>query len=417
MDAPDRFVRDEMSLDTRRISAWLVQAGLDALPVEQLMAGFCERLNGAGLRIARANVATSTLHPLLRAYGYTWDRRGGNTESLAFAHSDQLNAAWLESPFAFMLANDLTYLRRPLTGPKAKLDFPVLKEFRDDGLTDWYGAAFSFGLDAVVDDKVLVGLICSLSSDRPDGFASSDLVLLEQLLPTLALAVKSIAVHEMSRGLLTTYLGADAAARVLSGTIMRGSTQSVHAVLYYADLRGFTTLADVTPTEELIGMLDDYLECMAKPVEQRGGQVMKFLGDGLLATFGVGAVQPPDVCATALDAAREAMSLVAALNARRRDAGKPVMEIDLALHLGDVLYGNVGSDSRLDFTVIGPAVNEASRIETLCKKLDRNLLISESFAAAATGCAGQLISLGHHPLRGVREPVELFTLAEGGCCA
>lgn len=417
MDAADRFARHEMTLDARRISAWLIDAGLAARPIDQLMSGFCERLNGAGLRIARVNVATSTLHPMLRALGFTWDRRHGETESFRFTHSDGVSQAWLDSPYAYMLANDITYLRRPLTGPKAQFDFPILKELRDEGLTDWCGAAFSFGLDAAVDGAGTIGLICSLSSDRDGGFAASDLVLLEQLLPTLALAVKSVAVQDMSRGLLTTYLGADAAARVLSGTIQRGSVQSVHAVLYYADLRAFTTQADTTPTEELVTLLDDYLDCMVRPVEKRGGQVLKFLGDGLLATFGVGALQPPDVCATALDAAQEAMDLVAALNRKRQGEGKPVMELDLALHLGEVLYGNVGSDDRLDFTVIGPAVNEASRMEALCKDLGQNLLISESFADSATGCRSRLTSLGRHSLRGVREPVELFTLAGEGCCA
>ena len=157
-------------------------------------------------------------------------------------------------------------------------------------------------------------------------------------------------------------------------------------------------------------MLDDYLECMARPIVENGGQVLKFLGDGLLATFDLSDKTDDSICRDSLDAALEALQRTDELNAAREAEGKPTMGIDVALHLGDVLYGNVGAYDRLDFTVIGPAVNEASRIESLCDSIGRRLLVSNTFAEAATQCTGRLLSLGAHQLRGLDRAQELFTL-------
>jgi adenylate cyclase len=186
--------------------------------------------------------------------------------------------------------------------------------------------------------------------------------------------------------------------------------QSVEAVLFYTDLRGFTALADVTPGAELIGLLDECFECMVEPVVQRGGEVLKFLGDGLLAAFAVIAHDRDAACAAALDAAVEALALIERLNVRRRAEGRQAIALDISLHIGTVQYGNVGTATRLDFTVIGPAVNEASRIERLCEPLGHHLLASQQFAAAAVSSRSRLASLGRHQLRGVREATELFGL-------
>jgi adenylate cyclase len=186
-------------------------------------------------------------------------------------------------------------------------------------------------------------------------------------------------------------------------------------VLFYADLRGFTGLADTMPGRDVIGLLDDCFDCMARPVVKRGGEILKFMGDGLLAAFAANraAVERAAVCSTALDAATEALALIDVLAAARRTAGRRAADLDIALHIGNVLYGNVGTDARLDFTVIGPAVNEAARIEFLCKSLGHNLLVSQAFAAAAGANRERLVSVGRHRLRGVREETELFALAPG----
>lgn len=412
MDTVVRRVLPDLSQEIIRLNKWLITVGLSSMPFEQIVEQLAERLNAAGLRLARFHVSTSTLHPMVRAYGFTWDGHNGLVAAASFAHSDIPGDGWRKSPFAYMLSNNKDRLRRHLTGPQAQLDFPVLEEFRDQGLTDWYSAAFSYGMGADLDELGTIGLICSASTDRPDGFTDADITMLDQVLPVMALAFKGTATFQISHTLLTTYLGADPAQRVLRGAVQRGSVQSLEAVLFYADLRGFTQLADSTPIADLVSMLDDYLECMAGPVERRGGEVLKFLGDGLLATFGLGDKRRSDVCRTALDAGAEALESVVALNEARAAAGKPTMKLDLALHLGEVMYGNVGTNQRLDFTVVGPAVNEAARIEALCKELGRNLLISQNFQAAATQCRHRLISVGRHQLRGVRDTTELFTIGD-----
>jgi adenylate cyclase len=216
----------------------------------------------------------------------------------------------------------------------------------------------------------------------------------------------------MGQGLLEAYLGTDPAARVLAGTVRRGEVLDVEAVLFYADLRSFTPLADTLPGRDLLALLDGCFDCMARPLTRLGGEILKFMGDGMLAIFRTDDRRRAETCTAALAAASEALDLMDLLAARRREAGQATPGLDIALHVGTVQYGNVGTDTRLDFTVIGPAVNEAARIEALCGPLGRPLLVSQAFAAAASASRQHLVSLGRHQLRGVREETELFTLAD-----
>jgi adenylate cyclase len=218
--------------------------------------------------------------------------------------------------------------------------------------------------------------------------------------------------HTIASGLLKAYLGDDAGQRVHAGAVERGSVERIRAVLWYADIRAFTTLAEATPGEVVIELLDEVFEALTASLRLRGGQVLKFLGDGMLAIFPFEDAIAEQVCRQALDAAAEAMRAVDRLNAERRGAGKPIAAVDLALHLGEVLYGNLGAVDRLDFTVIGPAVNEAARLEALCEPLGRKVLVSAELAAAVDdSCC--LVPLGHHTLRGVREPREIYGLELG----
>jgi adenylate cyclase len=195
--------------------------------------------------------------------------------------------------------------------------------------------------------------------------------------------------------------------RILGGQVRQGTAQQLSAAIMIADLRGFTGVADRTPAERLVAGLNEHLGAVVEAVERHSGQVLKFLGDGLLAVFSLAARPAEAACADALAAAQEALAANAAVNARRATTGEPPLALDIALHLGDVMYGNVGSVRRLDFTVIGPAVNEASRIEALCEPLGCHLLTSAAFARA---CPRSLRSQGRHALRGVARPQELFTL-------
>ena len=200
--------------------------------------------------------------------------------------------------------------------------------------------------------------------------------MIEAVLPAVSLAIVSDAEHTMAAGLLAAYLGSDAGRRVHAGVVERGSVESIRAVLWYADIRGFTPFADATPGPVLIEMLDDIFETLAAALRPHGAEVLKFLGDGMLASFAFVDATCNETCGRALDAAAEAMRELDRLNADRARIGKPIAVVDLALHLGEVLYGNVGAVDRLDFTVIGPAVNEVARIETLCEPLGRKVLVS-----------------------------------------
>ena len=257
-----------------------------------------------------------------------------------------------------------------------------------------------------------IGIGYSFATDVPAGFSDDDLVLMRAVLPAVSLALMTHGGHMIASGLLKAYLGGDAGRRVHAGAVERGSVESVRAVLWYADIRGFTPIADTTPGLIVIELINAIFETLTASLRRRGGQVLKFLGDGMLATFPFVDATRDETCSQAIDAAAEAMEGVDRLNAARQEAGKPIAVVDLALHLGEVLYGNVGAVDRLDFTVIGPAVNEVARIETLCEPLGRKVLISAELASVV-GESGRLEPLGYHTLRGVRDPRKIYALDLG----
>ncbi len=397
---------------------WLADAGLRNLPLEEMVDGFSRRLNDSGVPIARLFVGMNTLHPLVRARSLIWDRLRGPSTHFEFQHSEIDAAIVRQSPFAAMLRDGVSERRLRLDGPAAPDDAPVFEELREDGMTEWLGSVFPFGERVfqiggpeAAERASELGLVVSLATDRAGGFSAAHLDALRAVLPLFALAVKAATMSGVGQGLLEAYLGSDPARRVLAGSVRRGEVQSVEAVMLYADLRAFTPLADTLPGNELVTLLDGCFDCMVRPVNRHGGEVLKFLGDGLLAIFRIDERRRAEICASALAAASEALDLMDMLASTRKEQGKPTPGLDVALHVGTVQYGNVGTDARLDFTAIGPAVNEAARIEVLCKELGQPLLMSEAFASAATSSRAHLVSLGHHRLRGVREDTELFGLA------
>ncbi len=395
--------------DIQEISDWLVQQGLRTAEFDVLFGGFCQQLRDAGVPLWRGQAGMRTLHPSIESITYTW-RPETAVESAEYYYSDVDSEEFLKSPFQHMLKTEVRRLRLALDDGKTS-EFPILNEFRAAGATDYYARFIEFDFG---EESRRGGVITSWTTDRAGGFSDGDIATLDRLLPRLGLSLKATLTHQFAVNLLDTYVGRDAGRRIRSGEIRRGHAEIIRAVVWYADLRGFTALTDTVPTDELQATLDEYFNCMVYPLMGRGGQVLKFIGDGLLATFDLENAGKDSVCREALDSAVEALDLVKRLNAERSAAGQPVMELDLALHLGDVLYGNVGALDRQDFTVIGPAVNEASRIEDQCERLGRNILLSETFAAAAAQCSDRLMSLGRHTLRDIRAPQELFTVKDEG---
>jgi adenylate cyclase len=400
------------------VAAWLADAGLRNLPLEELVDGFARRLVALGVPAARIFVGMNTLHPMVRARSLIWDRATGPAQHFEFQHTDIDAPMIQDSPFATMLRKGVTEQRYDLAAPNPAWNTPVFDELRAAGMSEWLGVMFPFGELAPnvpgssgTEAAGELWLVCSLTTDQAGGFADPQVATLRAMLPLFALAVKATTMRSIGQDLLASYLGTDPAARVFDGTVRRGEVQGVEAVLFFSDLRDFTGLADTLPGSELIALLNDSFDCQVRPVTRRGGEILKFLGDGLLAIFPTDRRRRDEACALALTAASEALDLMDQLAASRQAAGKPTPGLDIALHVGTVQYGNVGTDARLDFTVIGPAVNEAARIEFLCKELGHNLLVSRAFAAAAGRGREHLVSLGHHRLRGVREVTELFTLA------
>jgi adenylate cyclase len=400
------------------ITDWLAEAGLRSLSLDDIVDGFARRLNEAGVPVTRVFAGTNTVHPMVRARSLIWDRATGLGTRFEFHHVEIDAPILQQSPFAPMIRHGIAERRYDLTSPKPEHEVPLFEELRTAGMTDWLGRVFPFGalspqIGGPADPERVdeLWLVCSLTTDRPGGFTDSHIAALREVLPVFALAAKATTMPLVHEGLLAAYLGRDPATRILAGTVQRGEVQGVEAVLFFTDLRGFTALADTLPGRELIGLLDDCFDCMVRPVTARGGEVLKFLGDGLLAIFRIEDRPRAETCAMALEAAKEALALMAGLAETRRGRSLPTPDLDIALHVGHVNYGNVGADARLDFTVIGPAVNEASRIERLCDELGRHLVMSQSFARAADASRHELVSLGRHRLRGVREETELFGLA------
>ena len=387
------------------LSDWLIVQGLGMPDPTELHASFCDRVAELGVPLLRGFVAVRTLHPRVDAVSYIW-RRGLAPMRQLLERSG--TPEWQQSPFSFVLENRLSVWRYRFD-EKAPVQFPILDEFRAAGATDYFIKLVAFQIGTSTEPS---GMLTSWLTDRPGGFSQRDFAILIRLLPRYALAAKALLARQIAVNVLDTYVGHDAGQRILAGEIKRDHLDTLNAVIVYPDLRDFTEVSDRTPNDKIAPMLDAYFEVMVNPVVANGGQVLKFMGDGCLMIFRLNGADRAEVCAHALNAVAEMRTRTRQLNAKRRAAGEEIMELDIALHLGDVLYGNVGAADRLDFTVVGPAVNEASRIEPLCKRLGRTVLVSETFARAATNCAHRLESVGRHELRGVREPQELFALRE-----
>jgi adenylate cyclase len=310
---------------------------------------------------------------------------------------------WKSTGFYHLLETGAHEVRRRI-GFDDPADFYTLDKLKEQGHTDYLAFVQRFPREAVVGE--MDAIFSHWTTREPGGFSEDCCGALRRLVPTLALGIKCVSLSRIAETLVETYLGKDAGRRVLQGRITRGMAERISAVLWFSDLRGFTTLADAIEPGEIIPLLNDYAGAVISAVHEAGGHVLKLIGDGMLAIF-----QTPDAASKALLAARGMRRRSAELSARRQAEGRAFTTVRLGLHVGDVFYGNIGSDERLDFTVVGPAVNEVSRIVSMCRSVDRNLLASAEFVAA-TPAADQLrfASVGRFALRGVRRAQELFTL-------
>jgi adenylate cyclase len=388
------------------LAAWIAEAGLAGQTETALVTGFCERVVARGVDLARATVLVDTLHPIYEGRVVFW-RRGGEIRFTEYGPSDTGDAAesWRRSPLHHLFNSGGTLLRRRIT-PESTLEFPLFADLAAEGMTEYVALVSRIAAEGVIGNMDCI--YSSWVTDAPDGFRDQDVVFIERLMPLLALAVKSMSLARIAGTLVETYLGRDAGRRVLSGRIARGVADRIDAVLWFSDLRSYTRIADAAAPEHIIPLLNDYAGAVISAIHDAGGDVLKLMGDGTLAIFTNGG--RGEACRAALAAADAARGAVAALNLRRDAGGLPTTDFYLGLHVGDVFYGNVGSEARLDFTVVGPAVNEVSRIAAMCRSVDQPVLLSSAFAEAIGEADGRFVSVGRYALRGVGRPQHLYTI-------
>lgn len=393
------------------LTEWIIAQGLAGTPVDVILNGFCDRLVAVGVSILRVNLTFRAYHPEFGALSFRW-RRGADMTREAYGHTAQSPRDWVESPFYHLLAQDGDDMLARLDDPAETLDFPVFDDFRAEGVTAYYAAKITFspqqGTLASDPEDPGPGMIISFTDDAPGGFSEHDLALVRAVLPPLGLTLKSVSTYQMTQDLMATYLGSDAGRRVLSGDIVRGTVDRIEAVILYFDLSGFTKLSEALPGPEIIELLNMYFGAVVPLVQDRGGNVLKFMGDGMLAIFAKDSV--PDTEAVAVDAICAIRDAVTEISTARSAAGLAGTGCTMAAHAGEVLYGNIGAPTRLDFTVIGPAVNTAARINAMSAALDQPIVIGARVARPLLTRRTDLVSLGQYRLRGVSERQELFTL-------
>jgi len=403
------FADDTVSAEQRRdqtvakdipLVNWVVRDAWMSKSSRDLVMRFSDAMIAAGFPLWRLRLLVRTLNPLLYALIYTWQRDCDEVTVFEISHENLQSEQYRNSPFALVI-NGEGGVRRRLEGPNVRLDFPILEDLVAEGATDYVAMPLRFS-DGQLN-------ILTLVSDRPGGFSTEALGQIYEILPTLSRLFESHALRLSSATLLRTYLGSDAGQRVMDGLVKRGDGEDIHAAIWITDLRESTALAASLSREDYLSLLNRYFDSVAGAVLDHGGEVLKFIGDSVLAIFAIDDPdqKEPEACARALAAAAEASRQIAAVNEERAADGAPALGFGIGLHRGDLTYGNVGTSKRLDFTVIGSAVNEASRIESLSKTLNRQILISAAFRESVPD---SLISLGHHSLRGVTGEREIFGL-------
>lgn len=379
------------------VARWFVTEAFRIADTGTLVAEAAEQLVRSGIPLYRLAYFQRTLHPEFMGKGYFW-RRGRGIEVVNAAHSLLQDADYLDNPLPLVYDRQKTIrVRLEQVEPQA----PILRQLKSEGATDYVALPLIFSnghVDAL-----------SVVSDKPGGFSMTDLDRMYQLQFAFTRIVETHSLRDTAVNLLDAYVGRAAGQRILAGEVRRGDGQTIEAVIWYCDLRGFTRASDSLPRDAVIALLNDYFDAMGAVVTESGGEILKFMGDGMLAIFPVSSPNARAETATrAARAAAAAADSILVLNRCRAAIDEPVVRFGLALHIGEVMFGNIGASRRLDFTVIGPAVNYAARLEKLCSLLDRRVLLSQAFAALLP--PGEAMPLGEHAMKDIAEPQPVFGL-------
>jgi len=381
--------------DIKSIVDWLVAGARSTMQAHQLVAELCDRLVECGIPLWRVAVFVRTLHPQIMGRRFIW--RAGAGVDVREAPFDLIETAEFRgSPVAQVYASGMP-VRRRLADADCPIDFPMLRELQDEGVSDYLASPLLF-----TDGDIH---LATWTTRQPGGFTDAQIEGIESIIVPFARVAEIRALRRTAANLLDTYVGNNAGEHILAGAIRRGHAEAIYAAIWLSDMRGFTLLADRVPPQNLLELLNEYFDCQVPAILEHGGEVLKFMGDGLLAIFPIGSdSDPSEVCARALAAAYEARGNVAALNQPRRPQ-IGVVRFGLALHIGKVLYGNIGASSRLDFTCIGPAVNLAARLEKLAGKLGRVIVATQEFARH---CGANFKPLGKFSLAGFGSEQTVF---------
>jgi adenylate cyclase len=383
----------------RPIVDWLVDGARSAPRPDEVLAQLCERLVEVGIPLWRVGVFVTTLHPDLIGRSFIW--RLGSQVIVSEASFGLLDTDdYRTSPIVAVYATGQP-IRRRVADRDCRDDFPVLQEFRAEGITDY--AAFPL----LFTDGTVHAVTCS--TRQPDGFTDEQFAGLEAIIGPLTRVAEIRALRRTAGNLLNTYVGNQTGERILAGKIRRGHVEAIRAAIWLSDMRGFTTLTERLPPQALVDLLNRYFDCQVPPILEHGGEVLKFMGDGLLAIFPLTDDSASAVCHSALACARDVATRIEALAAPAGGESADVIRFGLALHAGQVMYGNIGGGNRLDFTCIGPAVNLAARLEKVAAKLGQKIVASAEFAGYFPG---DFAPLGEFSVAGFAAPQMVFGLAE-----
>lgn len=380
----------------RKIIDWLVTETRDERFIDNIFVRMCQRLRNEGVPVARASLHFRTLHPQWLGARILWRTGLAEAKIDTFGYGVEKTPQFRNSPVNEIFSGAIE-VRKNL---EAMRDGDGHHQFYDELIRDGLTEYIAWPMEHTLGKRH----IATFASDRPGGFSNEHIAFLQDLLPALTLVTEIRLKNILARTLLETYVGPHASGQILAGATTRGSGATVGAAILICDLRDFTTISDQWPRDDVIELLNGYFDAMSEPIEKHGGEILKFMGDGMLAIF---PLTDPMACRNLLTAIKEADAAVAALNEENAREGREVLRYGIGVHVGDVMYGNIGSRRRLDFTVIGPAVNVASRLESLTKEIKRPVLFSRAFVEMAS-CKEGMESLGAFPLRGLGEPVDVF---------
>jgi adenylate cyclase len=394
MNAPPDI--DPIAAHSDSVVYWLTNETRGERFIDNIFAELCLRIQRAGLPVKRATLHFLIHHPQWLGARIMWADGMREAELARVDYDVQETSEYIGSPANEILDGAAEVRENLERDPVLGRKHALYNEMRAMGLTDYV----AWPLYHTLGKRHIV----TFATDLPGGFDSAHIAALSKLLPSLALVSEIRLKNRLARTLLETYVGTHAGDLILAGAIRRGSGTTVRAAILICDLREFTRISDNWPRDDVIDLLNGYFDAMSEPIARHGGEILKFIGDGLLAIF---PLSQPSACANLLRAVTEARQAMVALNQKNSETGRAPLNYGVGVHVGDVMYGNIGSRARLDFTVIGPAVNMASRLEALTKQLGRTVLLSREFADIVKGDF-DLERVGEYPVRGFNDPIELF---------